>query len=315
MAPRHIGLILALGGLMAEMPPAVDDLFGRATADAQLQPPAADQIGRAHSAAELDALLAAGASANLYMLHGGTDFGLTNGANHKGRYLPITTSYDYDAPLDEAGNPTEKFHAFREVFAKYTAVPAEDVATADPAPAFEVTLTAAGDWLSDASGEAFDRPPTFDDLAHTSALVRYDGALDGRGGLLAFGEVRDRAWIEVDGVAVGTLSRTASERSLVIPAGERLTVLVEEQGRVNYDVRLGEPKGLIGAVTLNGAPLKGWTATPIDVASLAAAVEASVDRESGARATVNRAAWHGTFDLDAAADLFLDTDGWGKGSA
>ena len=50
-------------------------------------------------------MLAQGASVNLYMFHGGTNFGLTNGANDKGTYQPITTSYDYDAPLDEAGQP------------------------------------------------------------------------------------------------------------------------------------------------------------------------------------------------------------------
>ena len=54
-------------------------------------------------ARELDALLAAGGSVNVYMFHGGTNFGLTNGANDKGATRPITTSYDYDAPLDEAG--------------------------------------------------------------------------------------------------------------------------------------------------------------------------------------------------------------------
>ena len=63
----------------------------------------------AASAAELDALLAAGGSVNVYMFHGGTNFGLTNGANDKGRYAPITTSYDYDAPLDESGHPTAKY--------------------------------------------------------------------------------------------------------------------------------------------------------------------------------------------------------------
>ena len=57
------------------------------------------------AAAELESLLASGASVNFYMFHGGTNFGLTNGANDKGRYLPIVTSYDYDAPLDEAGDP------------------------------------------------------------------------------------------------------------------------------------------------------------------------------------------------------------------
>lgn len=57
------------------------------------------------AAAELDALLAAGASVNIYMFHGGTNFGFTNGANHKGTYQSHVTSYDYDAPLDETGSP------------------------------------------------------------------------------------------------------------------------------------------------------------------------------------------------------------------
>ncbi|SIT68536.1 beta-galactosidase family protein [Microbacterium sp. RU33B] len=263
----------------------------------------------ADSAAELDALLAAGASVNLYMLHGGTNFGLTNGANDKGRYLPITTSYDYDAPLDEAGDPTEKFHAFRAVIAKYAPVPDEQVADAAPAPAFEVALTCDGEWLPAPTGEASALPATFDALAHTSALVRYDAALDSRGGLLAFGDVRDRAWVEVDGSAIGVLSRTGNERSLPVPSGERLTVLVEDQGRVNYDERLGEAKGLIGGATLDGVPLEGWTATPIDVAAL---VDADTHADG---ASSPRARWTGSFDLDTTSDLFLDTDGWGKGYA
>lgn len=88
----------------------------------------------AAAAADLDELLAAGASVNIYMFHGGTNFGLTNGANDKGRYLPLVTSYDYDAPLDETGNPTEKFFAFREVIARYAPVPDEVPAAAEASP-------------------------------------------------------------------------------------------------------------------------------------------------------------------------------------
>jgi beta-galactosidase len=73
----------------------------------------------AASAAELDALLAAGASVNIYMFHGGTNFGFTNGANDKGIYEPTITSYDYDAPLSEDGFPTDKYFAFRDVIAKH----------------------------------------------------------------------------------------------------------------------------------------------------------------------------------------------------
>ena len=90
-------------------------------------------------------LLAAGASVNIYMFHGGTNFGLTNGANDKGRYVPIVTSYDYDAPLDEAGNPTAKFLAFREVIARYAPVPGERPPERATAPALSVP-SGAGEW-------------------------------------------------------------------------------------------------------------------------------------------------------------------------
>ncbi|WP_460772694.1 glycoside hydrolase family 35 protein [Microbacterium sp. GXF7504] len=278
----------------------------------------------AASAAELDALLATGASVNLYMLHGGTNFGLTNGANDKGRYAPIVTSYDYDAPLDEAGAPTAKFHAFREVIARYAPVPDEVPAPAPPAPAFEVALTPTGDWLPGAgAAEAADTPPTFDALGHLGALVRYDaplpdaaGAADADAGgeadadaSLVFDEVRDLAWVHVDGRRVGTLSRTRHERALAIPRGRTLTVLVEDQGRVNYADRLGEQKGLVGGATLDGAQLHGWTAMPIDLHAVAGRIAAAPASGTGAGRTGFRAG----FELDASADLFLDTATLGKG--
>ena len=273
----------------------------------------------ADSAAELEALLAAGASVNFYMFHGGTNFGLTNGANHKGRYLPIVTSYDYDAPLDERGDPTEKFFAFRDVIAKYAPVPDEVPAAGGPAPVFEVALEAVATQDA-ASVSRHEEPPTFEQLGHLSALVAYETDLDERGGVLRVAEVRDHAWVSVDGVSVGSLSRTRHEDALVVPAGARLRVLVEEQGRVNYDVRLGEAKGLVGPVTLDGVALTGWTATPIDVEALGAEATdaaAAVAGESGAGSAPGVAPFtlRGSFSLAAPVDLFLDTAGWGKGFA
>jgi beta-galactosidase len=263
----------------------------------------------AASAHDLDVLLAAGASVNIYMVHGGTNFGTTNGANDKGRFDPIVTSYDYDAPIDESGHPTAKFHAFREVIAKYAPV-SGDVPPARPAaPAFEVALTAEGEWMPPAQdAEPTDAPQTFEQLGHLGALVRYDvdlPALSGSRAVLTAEEVRDLAWIEVDGVRVGRLSRALNERVLAIPAGTRLTVVVEDQGRVNYADRLGEAKGLIGPVTLDGSPLTGWVSTPVDVTVVAGAGGGGI----------GRAAFRGSFDLDAPADLFLDTSAWGKGYA
>ena len=89
----------------------------------------------AQSAADLDDLLRAGASVNIYMLHGGTNFGFTNGANDdEDGYRPTVTSYDYDALLTESGEPTAKYWAFREVIARYAPVPRERPTTAPGLP-------------------------------------------------------------------------------------------------------------------------------------------------------------------------------------
>ncbi len=94
------------------------------------------------AARELEDLLAAGASVNIYMFHGGTNFGFTNGANDKGVYQPTVTSYDYDSPLDEAGNPTAKYWAFREILGRYTDLDEHDVPGGGaPARVLDVPLT------------------------------------------------------------------------------------------------------------------------------------------------------------------------------
>jgi beta-galactosidase len=156
------------------------------------------------------------------------------------------------------------------------------------------------------------RPPTFEELKHGSALVLYETDLP-EGGPFVFevDEVRDQAWVSVDGVPVGTMLRTLHERAIAVPAGARLSVLVEEQGRVNYAERIGEPKGLIGTPRLDGIRLEGWTATPIDVARLAETVAGRPSWSTFAGAVALR----GSFTCEASTDLFLDTDAWGKGYA
>ncbi|WP_402840517.1 beta-galactosidase [Microbacterium sp. GXS0129] len=290
----------------------------------------------AESARELDALLAAGASVNLYMFHGGTNFGLSNGANDKGRYLPIVTSYDYDAPLSESGEPTEKFWAFRDVIAKYADVPgtvpgagASDaigsgteahaegaasgvLAARAPAPAFDVALTPAGSWIGRSAAGTFPQPPTFDELGVPGGVLVYTTELPaGAAGILTVAEIRDQAWVSVDGMPVGTISRTRSERSIRIPAGRRLTILVEEQGRTNYGPRIGEAKGLIGPALLDGAELSGWDVEVIAERDLVARASVPGPVETALIAPV----WTGEFDLAEAADLFLDAAGARKGFA
>ncbi|WP_350347616.1 beta-galactosidase family protein [Agromyces sp. G08B096] len=280
----------------------------------------------AASAAELDAILAAGGSVNIYMFHGGTNFGLTSGANDKGRYAPITTSYDYDAPLDESGHPTEKYFAFREVIARYAPVPDEVPPPRPAAPALEAPLRPGPALLevADALGEAsdHDRMPTFDDLAHDRGLAIFTTRLD-RGGpatLTVGEEVRDRAWVLVDRVPVGVLARDAHERAITLPeARGELAIVVEDQGRVDYGPRIGEHKGLIGGVRLDGLEVTGWRARPLDLRRLAdGARGAGASRDADGSAAPGRFAAGpayatARFELDAPADLYLDTLDWGKG--
>ena len=163
-------------------------------------------------------LLAAGASVNIYMFHGGTNFGFTNGANDKGVYQPTVTSYDYDAPLDEAGNPTEKFWAFREVLSKYTELDDADVPAA-PAAAAELVVPSPGtpplwDCLDSGPLDLLrDVPQTTDDIGHYSGFSLYRNRIDVQGpGVLVFGEVRDRAQVFLDRKTLARCPATTTRR-------------------------------------------------------------------------------------------------------
>jgi beta-galactosidase len=272
----------------------------------------------ADSAADLDELLSAGASVNIYMVHGGTNFGLTAGANDSGRYLPLVTSYDYDAPISESGELTEKFHAFRAVIAKHAPVPDEPLPAQVDAPAFTVELDAVTHPLEKVAADRgdFETPPTLDELGPDVVLAEYWTDAPGAGVLEA--AVRDYAWIARDGRPVGILQRSIGDLALALPDGERLTLLVEETGRVNYDTKIGEAKGLIGAPRLDGTSLDGpWRVRTFDVPTLGEAVaraDAEPDAIRNGRAA-GPVGLRGQFELDTPADLFLETTGWGKGYA
>ncbi|WP_405869845.1 beta-galactosidase [Streptomyces zaomyceticus] len=273
----------------------------------------------ARAAGELDELLATGASVNFYMFHGGTNFGFTNGANDKHTYRPTVTSYDYDAPLDEAGDPTEKYTAFRDVIAKYAPVPGGPV----PAPGAKltvpgITLTQSAELLPNAAALApgidSRRPLTMEEVEQDFGFVLYETALPLPGPtLLEVEQVRDRAQVFVDGQPVGVLERENHERALAftVPrAGSTLSVLVENQGRVNYGQGIHDRKGLLGAVLLDGAELADWTSRPLPLTALE-----DVTFTAGTTTPVGPAFHRGTFEITEPADTFLHLDGWTKGNA
>ncbi|MCT1384486.1 beta-galactosidase [Brachybacterium sp. p3-SID1565] len=203
------------------------------------------------AASELADMLDNGMSVNFYMAHGGTNFGMSAGANHHGTYGPTTTSYDYDAPIAENGRLTEKFRAFREVIAQHRQLPAleEHLAQlgldAEPAalPAGEVTIdrTVAlrGTERFTRSAEVHPKPPSFEDLGLERGLLRLSRDIeiarnDGEDGPsiapLHLYDLHDRAWVYVDGIYAGAAGADAvlgAEADKQFPATVELAHLAE----------------------------------------------------------------------------------------
>ncbi|MGA5192707.1 glycoside hydrolase family 35 protein [Streptomyces exfoliatus] len=272
------------------------------------------------AAASLETLLAAGASVNIYMFHGGTNFAFTNGANHDHAYSPVVTSYDYDAPLAESGDPSPKYHAFREVIARHAPVPDEPVPAPSPKlPPTTVTLGRRTPLL-DRAGElgvpVHSREPlTMEAMGLRAGFVLYRTTLPTAGdGVLHFTHgVGDRAQVFVDGAPAGVLEHEHHQESLTVRvprAGARLDVLVENMGGVNYGPRIGDDKGLLGPVSFDGVVLREWDAHPLALNDLTPLADATPDATRAGPAF-----HHGTFHVDTPADTFLALPGWTKGQA
>jgi beta-galactosidase len=280
-------------------------------------------VPAAQYTARLDSVLKAGLSINMYMFHGGSTRGFMNGANYKGdtsHYEPQVSSYDYDAPLDEAGNATPKFLAFREVIAKYH--PAGEslppVPAARPAavlPALQLTRSAR---LLDRlpAPVANATPLTFEALKQAYGFVLYRATVPGgRAQTMKLTDLRDYAVVMVNGQRVGTLDRRLKQDSLRLnlPAGSvQLDILVENMGRVNFgEYLLQNTKGITQSVRLGGKEVKNWRmyGLPFEQAPNVAKTAGAAPTAAGG--PVLRSA---TFSLSTPTDTYLDMRAWGKGS-
>ncbi|MFB7516130.1 beta-galactosidase family protein [Streptomyces sp. NPDC056144] len=280
----------------------------------------------AEAAGALREILECGASVNLYMAHGGTNAGGWAGANrtgelHDGELRPTVTSYDYDAPVDEAGRPTEKFWAFREVFAEYADGPLPEV----PEPPVRIggpVRGGLGEWA--ALGEVLEvlgdeevvapMPPSFEELGVDRGVVRYRVAVPGprRPYPLGVTGLRDRATVYVDGVLAGVLD--AEEAVLAEPvAGPAVVELwVESLGRVNYGPRLAEAKGITGGVRHERQYLHGVVARGLRLDAFGAGAVAEVP--FGPAAGVSDPGLHrGFLDVAGPGDAELRLPGAGRG--
>ena len=262
----------------------------------------------------LEWMLSRGISANLYMVHGGTSWGFMSGANFDGSYQPDISSYDYDAPLDEAGRPTRKFGLLREVIKKYlpTGTQVPELPTPLPMieiPPFELKEAAA---LPDLLGKPVlsEQPKTMEDLRQRYGFVLYRKRVAQKvKGLLEIKGVSDYAVVLQGSSLLGVLDRRLKQESLEVDleGGEPLDILVENMGRVNFGPRLvDDRKGIVGKVVLAGAELSGWENYPLPMTDLSGL------RFSSSNLT-GPAFLRGQFELSSLGDTFLDMRGWGKG--
>jgi beta-galactosidase len=289
-----------------------------------------DQWGRAHRATdaaqqtrELDWMLAKGYSVNLYMFHGGTSFGFMNGANGSPRahdYWPQTTSYDYDAALDESGRPTPKYFAFREVIARNrpsdALPPLPDTPSPIEVPEFQLDeLAPLAHMLGD--GVALERPRSMEELGQGYGYILYRTHIEdmrSESTELVIDQLHDYALIYVNDSLAGALDRRLGQDRLPIriPAGgATLDILVENMGRINFTMALrDERKGITRSVKLGERELTGWTVFPLPMESLDKLRFARGTRTSGNGPTFYR----GSFHVTEVGDTFLDLRGWGKGT-
>lgn len=268
----------------------------------------------AKEAKNLDWLLSRGIGVNLYMVHGGTSWGPMAGANYADHYQPDISSYDYDAPIDEAGRLTPKFYALRDVIKKY--LPAGETLPEPPEalplvdiPKLELKESAP---LTQLIGLPLhsDTPVYMESLGQTSGLILYRHPMKKLlRGKLEVNEARDYALVSQRGNLLGVLDRRRGETTLnlTINSGSPLEILVDTEGHVNFGPRLvDDRKGIVGSVKMNGEELKGWDTFPLPLDNL-------WKLRFKSKPATGPAFYRAEFDLILVGDTFLDLRGWGKG--
>ncbi|XP_030642109.1 beta-galactosidase-1-like protein [Chanos chanos] len=244
-----------------------------------------DHWGDKHAAVDsqkvsrmLGEMLAMGASVNMYMFEGGTNFGYWNGADHDTRYRSVVTSYDYDAPLTEAGDPTEKLLAIRDVIRQFRDVPVGPMPPATPKLAYGfVTLQKVGnisgllDILSPQGPVQSKYPQTFEELKQYYGFMLYRTALprnllEATPLISPLNGIHDRAYVSVNGVYQGLLERdTALVMNITGKQGDQLDIIVENMGRVNFGSKINDYKGILSNLILGKDVLTDWLIYTLDI--------------------------------------------------
>ncbi|XP_017651778.1 beta-galactosidase-1-like protein isoform X2 [Nannospalax galili] len=238
----------------------------------------------------LENMLKLGASVNMYMFHGGTNFGYWNGADEKGRFLPITTSYDYDAPISEAGDPTPKLFAIRNVISKFQEIPLGPL----PPPSPKIKL---GPLTLNLDGNL---------LAFLDFLCPH-GPIH---------SVLPLTFEAMKQVFKGILERNMKHHLLLTgKIGAKLDILLENMGRLSFGSNHSDFKGLLEPPILGQTILTEWMMFPLKVDKLVRWwFPLQLQKRSQSQASSGPAFYSTSFPLlGSIGDTFLYLPGWNKG--
>ena len=272
----------------------------------------------------LKEMLDNGISFSLYMTHGGTSWGHWAGANSPG-FSPDVTSYDYDAPINEAGQTTPKYMELREMLAGYSDKKLPSIPKAYPvisipkveftevAPLFD-NLPEPKTSMDIQTMEAFDQ-------GWGSILYRTQAPAVPTQSILTVTDGHDYVQVFINGKLIGSMDRRNHEKTLLLPAmkaGDQLDILVEAMGRINFGRAIKDFKGITEKVELsyameNGSQvninLKNW-----QVYNLSDSYQAQKDMKyvplAGQKVP---GCYRATFNLKKAGDTFINLETWGKG--
>lgn len=253
-----------------------------------------------------------------YVIHGGTNFGFTAGANafSPTQYQPDITSYDYDAPISENGNATPKYFMLRSLIESYTGKQLPPV----PAPqktiaVDEIKMSAFTTiWKELPAAQFSVQPKPMEYYGQNQGLVLYSTTLVGHhSGNLTITEPHDFAMVFVDGKLIDTIHRDGGRWTIKIPKTTTknpvLQILVEGMGHINFAQYMIDRKGITDRVTLNGMTLMNWQVQllPLDEKFIKAL------KPKYPEGFHDGIFYKGSFTLNEPGDTFFDMSQYSKG--
>ena len=222
-------------------------------------------------------------SINLYMFHGGSNFGFMNGCSARGsRDLPQVTSYDYDALLDEAGNPQEKYFAVKRMMAQFfPQYPQMDPIIKDHSPSYQieladkVSLFEVKDLLARPVESLYPQSMKELDQAYGYVLYETEAVWDATEERVRIIDARDRVQVYQDGQYIETQYQDEIGQDISLPGhlgqSYQLSFLVENMGRVNYGHKLltdTQDKGIRQGVMKDLHFMTKWKSYSLDLKDL-----------------------------------------------